>query len=325
MPLRRAFRHGLSDTGMAEFISVIISSYNPDPARLDRTISALQHQTLSRERWELLVVDNNSAPSINLDLTWHPHQKVLKESRQGLTYARLTGFKHATGDLIIMVDDDNVLNENYLSTSLAIFNEHENLGAAGGKSLPFFEGTCPDWVKPFYGNLALRDLGEEVLTAEWTKAYPAYAPIGAGMCIRKKAIANYIRKIEEGRAIVADRTGRQLASGGDNDIVLEIVKAGWQVGYFPSLTLTHLIPAARLQRAYLARLANNINRSWVGLLQQHHINPWKPVPKWTVPFRKLKAWITYQAWRNETSYVRWRGACGTLDGLADINSYAKTQ
>jgi glycosyltransferase involved in cell wall biosynthesis len=299
-------------------LSVVLPTYNPDINRLNSTLNGLKTQTLSRNAWELLLIDNNSERKFSeeTDLSWHPNSVLLYEARQGLTFARLCGFVAARGRVIVMVDDDNVLSSDYLEKVLRIFAFHLQTGAIGGKSLPFFEASPPSWLKQFYGNLALRDMGEEIRTAGWENKYPDCAPIGAGMAIRSVAISRYVQKISSGGTAITDRTGNSLMSGGDNDMVLEILKAGWEVGYFPELRLQHIIPAQRMEIPYLARMLNNSNNSWVRLLRNHNLNPWKPVPNWSIGLRKFKAWFTYKAWAGPVNYIKWRGACGTFDGLS---------
>jgi glycosyltransferase involved in cell wall biosynthesis len=303
---------------MNRSLSVLIPVYNPDPVRFRQTLEALQSQSLPVSDWELIVIDNNSVPEIELDLSWHPAHRLVRELKQGLMHARLKGFELASGNILVMVDDDNVLDEEYLSRTLGLFKSNSALGAVGGKSIPVFENLPPSWMSEFFGNLALRDLGDESLMAVWEHQYPHFAPIGAGMGIRKDALTSYLKSAVLDKTPILDRTGTQLTSGGDNDIVLAILKSGWQVGYSPSLVLRHLIPQQRLQRAYLSRLINHTSRSWVAVLEKHQINPWKKIPAWTVPFRKLKALLTFRAWKNETNYIRWRGACGMFDGLAEM-------
>jgi glycosyltransferase involved in cell wall biosynthesis len=299
-------------------LTVVLPTYNPDIRRLNSTLNGLKTQTLSALAWELLLIDNNSTTNFSgeVDLSWHPNSACLYEPKQGLTFARLCGFQAARGRIIIMVDDDNVLGSDYLEKVLDIFGCHLLVGAIGGKSLPLFEASPPSWLAPFYGNLALRDMGEEIRTAGWENKYPDCAPIGAGMAVRTMAINGYIQKINSGGTAITDRTGNSLMSGGDNDMVLEILKSGWKVGYFPELQLQHIIPAQRMAVPYLARMLNNTNNSWVKLLRTHNINPWKPVPGWSIRIRKLKAWFTCKAWAGPVNYIKWRGACGTFDGLS---------
>jgi glycosyltransferase involved in cell wall biosynthesis len=301
-------------------LSVIISTYNPDINRLNKTLFALKEQSLAKSCWELIIVDNNSTNDFQqqLDLAWHPSSKIVKENKQGLTNARLKGFTTSAGEIIVMVDDDNILAADYLEQVLEIFKHNAQLGAIGGKSLPLFEVPPPEWLHSFYSSLALRDLGNQDIIEGWNNSYPACAPIGAGMGIRKTALTSYIEKILSGTGSISDRTGQSLSSGGDNDMVIEIVRSGWLVGYFPRLQLQHIIPAERMQAGYLARLVNNTNKSWVQLLDAHGINPWPKISAPGLLPRKIKAWFTYKAWKSKPDYIKWRGACGLYDGLASI-------
>ncbi|AYL97255.1 glycosyltransferase [Mucilaginibacter celer] len=301
-------------------VSVIISTYNPDEKRLAQTLDGLKNQSLAKHEWDLIIIDNNSTNNFHtqLDLSWHPFAQIITETRQGLTYARLRGFNEAVTGIIVMVDDDNVLHTDYLEQVVSIFDQHHQLAAIGGKSLPLFETEPPAWLPEFHHNLALRDPGNDVIIEGWDNKYPDAAPIGAGMGIRYKALKPYIDKIASGKSTIGDRTGSSLSSGGDNDIVLEILKSGWQVGYFPQLQLKHIIPANRMEVAYLARLAHNTNKSWVQLLHHHGINPWQQIKPAGVMPRKIKAWFSYKAWQSKAAYIKWQGACGMFEGLAAL-------
>jgi len=303
-------------------LSVVICTFNPDAGRLAQTLDGLKHQTLAKSEWELILIDNNSDNMVPgmMDISWQPASRVVHERRQGLTYSRMRGFAEATAEIIVLVDDDNILAENYLEELLAIFVNHPALGAAGGRSAPLFSAPQPAWLREFYGNLALRDLGEDVLTDEWSGQYPSSAPIGAGMGIRKSAVSPYLAKLQKQQKPITDRTGYSLTSGGDNDLIMEVLKAGWFVGYFPSLSLTHIIPAERLTIPYLSRLAHDMNRSWIRVLADHGICPWKKIKPLTLPLRKLKAYFNHRAWRGEAYRIRWKGVCGMLEGLAELDS-----
>lgn len=300
-------------------LSVIIPTYNPDVERLNKTLNGLKEQTLSFSQWELIVVDNNSSSDFpsQMDVSWQPNSRLVHEPKQGLTHARLKGFAESRGAIIVMVDDDNILAADYLEQVLSIFDQQPKLGAVGGKSIPLFEMEPPEWLSTFYSSLALRNLGEEVIIEGWANKYPSSGPIGAGMALRKAVLKAYMDKASAGKVKITDRTAVSLSSGGDNDMIIEILKAGWLVAYHPALILQHIIPAERMEIGYLARLENNTNKSWVQLLESHGINPWNKIAGWTVPLRKLKAWFTYKAWKSKVNFIRWHGACGTFEGLAD--------
>jgi hypothetical protein len=113
---------------------------------------------------------------------------------------------------------------------------------------------------------------------------------------------------------LTDRKGTELTSSGDNDIVIHVLRAGWDVAYFPELALIHLIPSERLAPGYLARLNRGIQKSWMQVLLRHGLSDWPPIPRWTVPLRKLKAWFTHRAWSGPAARIRWQGACGHFEG-----------
>jgi len=151
--------------------------------------------------------------------------------------------------------------------------------------------------------------------------YPYFAPIGAGMALRRAAVRRWLQQTN--RQTLPDRRGGELTSSGDNDIVFEIMQQGWEVAYFPELSLHHLIPAGRLEPAYLARLNRGIQKSWMQVLARHDANPWAPLSPWGVRFRKLKAWFTYRAWAGPIEHIRWQGACGHFEGRT-ISSCRRT-
>jgi len=152
----------MTDSSTRLVVSVVIPTHNPRMDYLARVIDALSVQTLSRDQWELLVVDNASKEMVDgrLDLSWHANARVVREERLGLTFARLRGFAEAKGELIVMVDDDNVLAPDYLETAVRIAEERPMLGAFGGKCLPEFEVEPEPWLEARGKGLGLRDRGE---------------------------------------------------------------------------------------------------------------------------------------------------------------------
>jgi hypothetical protein len=137
------------------------------------------------------------------------------------------------------------------------------------------------------------------------------------MALRRAAVQAWL---DAPASSLSDRRGTELTSGGDNDIILTLLEHRWHVGYFPQLALTHLIPAGRVQRDYLARLNRGIAKSWIQVLTKHDACPWGEVPPWTVPLRKLKAWFHYRAWAGPVQFIRWQGACGHFEGQAAIRA-----
>ena len=309
-------------------ISVIIPTHNPHPDRLRRTLRALRAQTLPTERWETVIVDNASVPALTF-ADWSAqgpaNLRLVTEPAPGLSHARRTGFLAGTGGIFVLVDDDNELAPDYLVETLRLFAAHSRVGVLSGRSLPEFEQTPEPWVREFDSLIACRNLGDTPLISQGLRNpatgrndYPSFAPIGAGMALRRAAAQCWLD--QRSHNALPDRQSGNLSSSGDNDIVLCTMRAGWEVGYFPALSLTHLIPASRLEPAYLARLNRGIQQSWMQVLTLHEANPWPPLTPAGAALRRLKAWFNHRAWSSPAARIRWQGACGHFEGRVACQS-----
>jgi len=306
-------------------LSVIIPAHNPDATRLRRTLAGLRAQTLPADRWETVLVDNASSPAIDLApfSTDTPNRlRLVRESELGLTAARRRGITEARGEILVLVDDDNVLAPDYLEQVLALFAAHPRVGTLGGKSTPEFAVRPPAWANEFFHLLALRDLGDAALISAGLRPpdaahnlYPICAPIGAGMALRRSSVTPWLDALARNpERATFDRRGTALVSGGDNDLVLTLMAAGWEVAYFPQLTLTHLIPAERLEPGYLVRLHRAMQTSWMHVLSLHGASPWPPLTPLGAALRKTKAWFTHHPWSSPAAHIRYAGACGHFEG-----------
>jgi len=303
-------------------LSVVICTHQPKTNILARTLSSLKAQSLSSGKWETLLIDNASQPAIGAPslVPFSPDNlRIIIEPQLGLTHARKAGLRDAFGEIVVFVDDDNVLAHDYLEQVLAAFTRLPRVGAIGGKSLGEFEIPPSPAFDEFHPLLAIRNLGDSELISNGLRqpgseinSYPLFAPIGAGMAVRREAIQPWLKC----ESSLSDRRGKELSSSGDNDIVLTIMEAGWEVAYIPQLSLTHLIPTERIEPNYLASLNHGIQRSWTQVLLAHHACPWPRISRWSVPFRKIKSWLAHRAWSSPASFIRWQGACGHFEGRA---------
>ena len=310
-------------------LTAIICTHNPRCDHLAGALAGLAVQTGLPQDAEFILLDNCSdvplAEKVDMAaFTGFARARILREERLGLVHARIRAIDAAEGDVLVFVDDDNVLAPSYLRAALAAFAADPALGAAGGRSIPCYEVTPPDWFAPLGLSLACRDLGEVPLWADWSsgqRTYPACAPIGAGMAVRREAAAAWVAAVRgDGARGGLGRCGMDLAAGEDNDMVLTLLQAGWRVAYLPRLSLVHQIPASRLAPAYLARYAESANRSFVKVLDVHGIRPWPAIPAWTLPLRRAKAYVTTRAWRSPADRIRFRSACGLYAGQAALRA-----
>ena len=240
-------------------ISVIICSHNPRPDYLERTLNGLRCQTLPKSEWELLIVDSASTKSLadEWDFSWHPHGRHVREDSKGKMTAILRGIDEACGALLIFVDDDNVLEAEYLKCALAIAGRHSYLSVFGaGKIDPEFEVAPPSELASRDFLLALRD----VPAAIWSnniEDFRAY-PWGAGMGVTREVADLYRRLVGKlnVNAIIGPQADR-LFRGDDDLFSWAAVLSGQGFGVFPELQITHLISANRLRVSHLLRLIHD--------------------------------------------------------------------
>jgi len=235
-------------------LSVIICTHNPRADYLERVLKALKSQTCSFERWELLLIDNASVEKLSdyWDLKWHPNGRVIREDEVGLTAARLRGLREVQSELIIFVDDDNVLESDYLLKGLEVAKEWTELGAWGCQYFAEYdEGMPADWQ---------HDIWSSKLDADVWSSLPdrAAAPFGGGMFLRASVAKEYLHKCSnEPLRRILDRSGSSLLSYGDFDMAFTACDIGLGIGRFKKLKLIHLISSKRTSKEYLWKIARD--------------------------------------------------------------------
>lgn len=311
-------------------LSVIVPTCNPREGLLSGLITALAEQTIPPQKWELIVVDNASKPPLSPIfeslITLGVRCQIIREERAGLTFARLAGFATAQRNLIVMLDDDNRPNPNFLARAESYACENPTIGTFGGRVIPRYDTPPPTWFPNTGLTLGCRDFGDTMEIARAGSSlteYPKCSPIGAGMILRREVAELYSRHVTQQGETITDRQGEKLSSGGDCEIVLVGLFNGWDTAYVPELSIEHLIPASRLAPEYLARLNRESSRSWVLLLERFGLNPWPPIQRITVPLRKLKAWFFTRAWKGPQQHIMWSGLCGIFEGRSAISSPGK--
>ena len=236
-------------------ISVIICSHNPRADYLSRTLASLRRQSLCTGQWELLLVDNASAAPLRdrFDLSWHPAGRHVREDTVGLTAARCRGIRDAKGELLIFVDDDNVLAEDYLERASSVWRRHPELGAWGaGRIQPEFEAAPSKEVTPFLPRLALRSTDRPLWSNNPNDA--ACCPFGAGLCVTRDVAIGFVVLIHELGSDFLGRKAQGLNANEDDVFVWASIARGLGFGVFPDMRLTHLIAARRVSQDYIVRL-----------------------------------------------------------------------
>jgi glycosyltransferase involved in cell wall biosynthesis len=255
--MTRAERAANQREQIAVQIDVILCTCNPRRDYLERTLAALDEQVFAGERPSVAVslVDNNSSPEVVAWLRRMCEERgiqYLHEAEQGLVHARICGLRNTKAGLIVWVDDDTVLEPNYLAEASKVYCGKPFLGAWGGSIRLELEKPVPEYIRP---HLAL--LTENSVEVEEWSSYRTCTPVaGAGMCVRREVGDRYVENYESSpmRKLLG-RSSERLFSGEDWDFCLTAVELGLGVGRMPQLALTHLIPERRTTEDYLLKIA----------------------------------------------------------------------
>jgi glycosyltransferase involved in cell wall biosynthesis len=239
--------------------SIVICSYNPNDEIFLRLLNAIEKLNTSDVQFEIIIIDNNSSPSlVSREYVMHFLKKhkfalTIVEINPGLTSARIAGIKQAKYEWLVFFDDDNEPYFDYLQNTKLIINQFPFVGAWGpGKiHVEYQKNNVKKWFnknKHYFQDLTIDSVIYEK-KEDWCQFYPN----GTGLVIRKN-IADYYKKlIFNGDLSLTDRIGKTLASGGDTQLILCAIKLDYFVGISPEIRLNHLISKDKIKRIYLLK------------------------------------------------------------------------
>lgn len=230
-------------------VTVAICTRNRARA-LERTLQSLTVIAVPPSlTWEVVVVDNDSqddtakaVASVSAVLPL----RTLVESRVGLSHARNAAIASARGEYILWLDDDVLVDAEWLSAYHDAFRTWPDAAFFGGPIAPAFEGTPPPWLQlalPYVANAyASLDLGDTpvALTGETL-------PFGANFVVRA---------VEQRRCAFDPALGRRdelLYAGEEWAVLQELLARGASGRWVPGARVRHVIPVARQSVRYLRR------------------------------------------------------------------------
>lgn len=273
-------------------LTVVICTHNPDIPLLMRVMEALDQQAEAPE-FEIVLIDNNSTPPIDTTLFsgFSAPTFIAQEPRQGLAFARSCGVALASAPVICFVDDDNILEPDFLANSIQIARDNPEIGAFGGRARGVF-GKRPDWlVMRHIGRYAVRDYGAEPIVGSG-RTWGSWEPFGAGLVVRAeiaRTFAQLVDLTEDAGGL--GRNGAHIASGEDSLFSRIADRLGYKVAYRPELALDHVIKSQRLGWRYLFKLVAGQARAQVALNRICGDPDPAPPPKWREPDLAVRRFV----------------------------------
>jgi glycosyltransferase involved in cell wall biosynthesis len=150
-------------------ISVIIPTLNR-PKHLRNAIRSILAQTRLPD--EVIVVDqNDDLEAENLItkerslLTKKVSLKYIFEREKNASRARNVGWRAATGQIVIFLDDDMILDRRFISEILRVYREHPHAVGVQGT----WSGGWPNWKANSFVQILLNNIRKVFLVTHWEK------------------------------------------------------------------------------------------------------------------------------------------------------------
>lgn len=234
--------------------SVIIPTRNRRES-LRRLLASLKNSQAIEDLCKEVIVVNNASTDdseqfLDIAASEWPLIRVFSEPRPGKNYALNKGLKQASGEIICLMDDDIILDANWLLSLERNYRETD-FDALQPRVLPGVDpkGDTADEKRLYYYNIPVIDYGERLRDVRGLT--------GAIMSVRKG---------------VFDRVGgfdeRLPASGyhGDTEISNRIRAAGYRIGYTPDVVAYHELNPERYGTGYarISQYRKGLSRSLYG-------------------------------------------------------------
>lgn len=229
------------------FITVTIQTYN-NAETLGLTLKSLRTlRCPPATDYEILIIDNNSSDTTPEIVRKHaashlPQMRYLFEPQQGLSCARNRALKEARGQVVCFLDDDVIVDSQWLTAVSTAFAKY-SADVVGGRSYLIYPGKRPAWLSRQTEVLLSRlDHGDKTLVNTERDLF------GLNFSIRRNlAIELGGFKTDLGRC------GNSLNCGEEIELLDRVRNMGGTIVYEPKAVVGHVIKPQRLSKRWLLR------------------------------------------------------------------------
>ncbi len=283
-------------------LSVVVCTYSRDQL-LKQALESLCLQALPKDRFEIIVVDNNSFDDtrsvVERCSDRYNNVRYCFEAAQGLSHARNRGWQEARGRYVGYFDDDSVASPQWLEVAARIIKEHNPL-IFGGPYYAWYDRPKPKWFKDQYGS---HDLGTEPRVLRKDEFVS-----GTNIFIRRDLFSEL-----GGFQPQLGMRGSVLGYGEETMFFIEARKRipGLSIYYDPDLYVFHLVAAHKMslrKTAYRSVISGRYShRVFSGYGKSSNGRALRSFAKFVVRGMNFLAdWAVGCIWRNRTAYPFWQ-------------------
>ena len=201
-------------------------------------------ESISAGLCEVIVVNNHpdSHTALLSALAQYKDVKIIIEPTAGLSVARNTGIKHATGHWLGFLDDDAIVPQGFVGRAIEVIDHHE-FDCFGGGIESWWKYPKPRWMSATYGS-------KPPLRTDVGSLKPNEYNWGSNILIKSDALAsiggfpNYI-----------GMKGKHIGYAAENIVQDKMRASGYLIGYDPNLSILHLVGQAKLSLSWQIRAA----------------------------------------------------------------------
>lgn len=216
-------------------LSIAICTFN----RIDYLsicLDALSNQSVAQEEFEVWIVDNDSTDGTGQFVKEfsknHPNFHYVKETKLGLSYARNKALSTINTEWIAFIDDDVVVDANYVRTIQTIIKKHEFV-FFGGEIKPRYIGKKPKWIPADFNEFRILTSSNHVLNKGFI--------VGANMIMKRELVLSI-----GGFDVNLGMKGNVTGYGEEDQIQYLLREMHYEIGYFSELSVDHIVHKNKL-------------------------------------------------------------------------------
>lgn len=199
------------------FVTVIVPTYH-DWIRLQLCLNHLGKQTYPKDRFEILVVNNDPEDEVPDNFVLPKNCIVLEEEKPGSYAARNKALSIAKGEIYAFTDSDCQPEENWLNVAIGFLKKNSKYDRVGGNIKLFSENKSLNWYEIY-----------EFVLAFPQKTFVAESGMAAtGNMISRKKVFDKVGEFDG-----------QVMSGGDGEWGRRAEKNGFRIKYLNDCIVRH--------------------------------------------------------------------------------------